>query len=765
MNVPRLAPCHLLVVPGLILSCLPAGAQNWKEVYDPMVVRSLYLEVDPADWTRVINDQPVEGDTASQERAGAWFSDAPIAVTFDPVAAPPAGSILVEIRRKGATDPVLTSGGLTKVSLKIDINELVPGQRWNGLRKLSLEIGSEGGPLSEGFAWQVHRMAAEAGYYKYDAANAAWAKLYVNGGFHGVFTSSEQRDEQFLRNRDLYSPTNTWLYKVDGSPTLELGVGDSPTHLHLDFAPFAGNGGGSGGPDLEIDLPQWIDMEGMLTLGACNAYVENSDGLFKRNGKNSFAADFLPPNQRLRMYFPWDLDSAVKQGTENIYGGFFSNEITENPWFRRVYEHTLRELIEGPLSEASLHAFLNDLELVLAPELAADPFISSGAGDFASLRNWVTGRNANVLGQLTLPFVARPVFNQDGGEVVSGFGLTMTAPAGQIYYTLDGTDPRAPGGGVGPSALLYSTPVLIDRTRRFVARAFDGTNWSGLATEATFNLADYATALRVTEIMYHPVDDDPADAIDNDDYEFIEIRNTGATDLDVSGFFFEGITYTFPADTTIAAGAYVVLVRDAAAFTARYPGVPPDGIYLSGLSNGGEKIRLKNADGTTVISVEYDDDPPWVISPDGLGYSLVNVNVDGDPDDPVNWRASTNVHGSPGGPDPAPPYPLGLVMNEVLAHAAPPFEDAVEIFNGGGASAILDGWFLSDASRNVLGDLDPAVLKKYKLPAGISIASGGFAVFYENDFLTLNPDDPFSLDEFGGRVFLSSADAAGNLTG
>ncbi|NNM29849.1 MAG: hypothetical protein HKO57_10020, partial [Akkermansiaceae bacterium] len=381
------------------------------------------------------------------------------------------------------------------------------------------------------------------------------------------------------------------------------------------------------------------------------------------------------------------------------------------------------------------------------------------------LRNWVTGRNANVLGQLTLPFVARPVFNQDGGEVVSGFGLTMTAPAGQIYYTLDGTDPRAPGGGVGPSALLYSTPVLIDRTRRFVARAFDGTNWSGLATEATFNLADYATALRVTEIMYHPVDDDPADAIDNDDYEFIEIRNTGATDLDVSGFFFEGITYTFPADTTIAAGAYVVLVRDAAAFTARYPGVPPDGIYLSGLSNGGEKIRLKNADGTTVISVEYDDDPAWVISPDGLGYSLVNINVDGDPDDPANWRASTNVHGSPGGPDPAPPYPLGLVMNEVLAHTAPPFEDAVEIFNGGGASAILDGWFLSDASRNVLGDLDPAVLKKYKLPAGISIASGGFAVFYENDFLTLNPDDPFSLDEFGGRVFLSSADAAGNLTG
>ena len=270
----------------LLLSILAADAraQDWKEVYDPMVVRSLYLQVDPTDWNRVINDQPVEGQTVSQERASAMFNgegETPI---------------LVEIRRKGPTDPVLSSGGLTKVSLKIDINALVQGQRWNDLRKLSLEIGSSSGPLAEGFGWQLHRIAAEAGYYNYDAANAAWVKLYVNGDFHGVYTTTEQRDEQFMRNRDLYSPTNSWLYKVDGSPTLELGPGDSPTHLHLDFPPFAGTGGGGGGgggPNLEIDLPQWIDMDSMLALGACNAYIENSDGLFKRNGKNSFAIDFL----------------------------------------------------------------------------------------------------------------------------------------------------------------------------------------------------------------------------------------------------------------------------------------------------------------------------------------------------------------------------------------------------------------------------------------------------------------------------------------
>lgn len=734
------------------------AAPQWKEFYDPMTVRSLHLAVDPADWTRVINDQPAEGETLSQERATAWFSDQPITVAYTAGVTPAPGSLLVEIRRKGATDPVLTSGGLTKASLKIDFNELVAGQKWNDLRKLSLEIGNASGPLNEGFAWQVHRLAAEAGFYHYDAANAAWAKLYVNGAYHGVFTSTEQRDEQMLRNRDLYSEANTWLYKVDGSTFIEEGTGNSPTFAHLDFPPFAGKSGGGGStPDLAIDLPQWIDMESMLTLGACNAYLENNDGLFKQSGKNSFAADFRPPNERLRLYFPWDLDASIKQGSENIYGNFYKNAIVDNPWFKRVYEHTLREMIAGPLSEDSLHALLDELEVTLGPELAGDPFIGAGSGSFSSLRSWVTIRNANVRAQLTLPFVARPAFSQNGGEVISGFGLTMAAPAGQIYYTTDGSDPRAPGGAVGAAAQLYSGPLMIDLTTTGIARALSGGNWSGLATKATFNVADYATAMRVTEIMYNPVGGDA--------YEFIELRNTGTTALDLSGFHFDGISYTFPAGTDIPAGGYVVLVRDPAVFATRHPGVTPDGIYLGGLNNGGEKIRLRNADGTTVISVEYDDDPPWVLSPDGLGYSLVNRNPEGSPDLAANWRASRDVHGSPGSPDPEPGHALDVVVNEVLANSSSPYEDAVELHNTATSQADVGGWFLSDQARDATGTLVPALLKKFVIPTGTVIPANGFAAFYQQQFDQANPLVPFVISPYGGRIYLSSADGSGNLTG
>ena len=46
-------------------------------------------------------------------------------------------------------------------------------------------------------------------------------------------------------------------------------------------------------------------------------------------------------------------------------------------------------------------------------------------------------------------------FSQDGGLIGPGFELEMDAPSGGIYYTTDGTDPRAPGGGLSPTAQVY----------------------------------------------------------------------------------------------------------------------------------------------------------------------------------------------------------------------------------------------------------------------------------------------------------------------
>jgi hypothetical protein len=55
------------------------------------------------------------------------------------------------------------------------------------------------------------------------------------------------------------------------------------------------------------------------------------------------------------------------------------------------------------------------------------------------------------------PPIDPPALSQFGGTVTSNYTLSVTAPSGTIYYTLDGSDPRLPGGGISPNALAFTT--------------------------------------------------------------------------------------------------------------------------------------------------------------------------------------------------------------------------------------------------------------------------------------------------------------------
>ena len=69
--------------------------------------------------------------------------------------------------------------------------------------------------------------------------------------------------------------------------------------------------------------------------------------------------------------------------------------------------------------------------------------------------------------------------------------------------------------------------------------------------DAVTNAAFYTTAapkLRVTEIMYTPSPPPVGSAFLKDDYEFLELQNTGATSINPSGIVISnGIDFTFPA--------------------------------------------------------------------------------------------------------------------------------------------------------------------------------------------------------------------------
>lgn len=382
-------------------------------------------------------------------------------------------------------------------------------------------------------------------------------------------------------------------------------------------------------------------------------------------------------------------------------------------------------------------------------------------------------RSDIVLGQIEsegwYPSVDAPVFNQYGDSIDSGFSLTMSG-SGTIYYTTDGSDPRAIGGAAAGSA--YTTAVTLNQSVQVKARALSGGVWSAL-TQATF-LLNEDSALRVTEIMYHPSEaGSGAEAGYSDsDFEFIELLNTSDEVVGLAGSAFNGgvhFDFTEGSVSSLNPGEYVILVSNLDAFKARYSNwasINIAGEYTGkffitpgSLDNSGESISLVDGLGNTVLDFEYNDS--WYDITDGEGYSLTLIDPTADVStwsDSTSWRPSAYSGGTPGEAPVDFYIPGDLLINEALTHQDDDTPgDWVEIFNTSSETIDINGWFISD---------DQYDLTKIQLSGLSTIAPGGYLVLTEasNFGTTVSAANGFALSELGEGVYLSSGDT-GELTG
>jgi len=147
--------------------------------------------------------------------------------------------------------------------------------------------------------------------------------------------------------------------------------------------------------------------------------------------------------------------------------------------------------------------------------------------------------------------------------------------------------------------------------------------------------------LTITKIMYHP--QASTQFPDEDELEYIEIRNTGSTTVNLSGIYFRGtgFVYQFPADATLSAGLCVIIASNATVFQSKY-GFAPFGEFTRQLSNSSEKLVLSDAFGNLVDYVEYSDESPWPDA-DGNGYYLMLAGLTLDNSLPESWAASNDI--------------------------------------------------------------------------------------------------------------------------
>jgi hypothetical protein len=213
------------------------------------------------------------------------------------------------------------------------------------------------------------------------------------------------------------------------------------------------------------------------------------------------------------------------------------------------------------------------------------------------------------------------------------------------------------------SALPASVVLRIDSTLHVRARLRTAQEWSG-QTEARFStgLPPVPGTLALTEIQYHPAppsaSESSAGYADQDDFEFLELTNTGDSLVDLSflraaaGF---QLDFSQAENSLLPPGATVYLTRNPDAFRFRYANkgtLRVLGPFAggSGLSNGGERLVVQDAGGLVVAEVDYSDQDPWPSAADGDGPSLEIVDPELEPISaryaPANWRASATPGGS-----------------------------------------------------------------------------------------------------------------------
>lgn len=204
------------------------------------------------------------------------------------------------------------------------------------------------------------------------------------------------------------------------------------------------------------------------------------------------------------------------------------------------------------------------------------------------------------------------------------------------------------------------------------ARIRNGETWSPL-TEATFVLEAVpasAANLVVSEFHYHPSDPTPEELAagfnNGNDFEFIELMNISRTQsVDLSGVKLEdAVAFDFgtlaPALRILPPGGRLVLAENPLAFAARLEsGARPvvAGAFVGNLSNSGEQVVVRAANGTVIRQFTYRDSAPWPEEADGSGFSLVLNSPFSNPDHTLasSWHASPPAAlQKPAAPPPAP---------------------------------------------------------------------------------------------------------------
>ncbi len=635
-----------------------------------------------------------------------------------------------------------------KVTEKFDTLVLRAGYNnsWLHFNFASQHWGSEDQRLQAQYLRDevVRRLQRDMGY---QSAHGRYVHLYLNGMYWGLYNIVERPSAPFAADyfggdKEDWDALNSGEV-IDGDPAAWEATKAAADAGLADTTNYAA-------------LQEWIDIESFSDYIILNQWIGNHDWWWQ----NWYAARRRVPGAKWR-FFNWDSEHTLEDPNEErsvtyrywpAPTGIFER-LRENPEFLmtfadRIYRHLWNEgTLESAAASAVYSEIASRIDLAIVAESArwGDYRRDLHPGEKSQLlytrdEHWVVERDrilaeffphrttalmAIYREQGLYPSLDGPVIEPWGGVVAAEQAVSLAHEngGGTLYYTLDGSDPRLAGGALAPGALEYQGAFTVGAGGRTVkARVLQGGEWSALAAAGFLPIA--ATSVVINEINYNGSElNDPGD--------WVELHNPGDQAVDLSGWSFNDTSGTFilPAGTVLSAGGYLVLAESSAEFASVHPGVPHLGNLLFGFSGAGERLQLRNGEGTVVDSVTYSDDVPWPTLPDGNGPTLELLDAASDNGVAESWFASLDPFGTPAAEnsvtrfDPCEEPPPQLIITEIHYNSALAFEvgDWVEIANPTASVVDLSGWRFEDEDH------------VFEMAAGVSLAPGELLLLVEDN--------------------------------
>ncbi|WP_367873102.1 chitobiase/beta-hexosaminidase C-terminal domain-containing protein [Luteolibacter sp. Populi] len=343
------------------------------------------------------------------------------------------------------------------------------------------------------------------------ASHGNFVHLYINGKYWGIYNPSEKPDAAF-------SATNYGGEPEDYDAMNHNGVvsGDNIAWNAMRAIAQAG----LATPAQYAAIQQYLEIDPFIDYMLLNIWGSNQDW-----PDNNWAATRLRRPGAGYRFFVWDAEKTMESVTSgrttppdsdfaHDNPGVLYMALRQNAEFRlrfadRVQKHffnggtltpaLLAQRFSFQASKVRIAAFGEQARWGAYRNTILDydgpsPVYTVDTHWIAErdrlLNSYFPARTTNVLAQLKTanlyPAVNAPALSQHGGQITAGQTITITAGAGTIYYTLDGSDPRAPvSAAVSASALPYSSALTLNGPKTLKARVLSGGTWSAL-TESEF---------------------------------------------------------------------------------------------------------------------------------------------------------------------------------------------------------------------------------------------------------------------------------------